>query len=163
MILHMNSLRSMLIPVVAAAFCASAETGRDDCMTYFSCGFESGMPSLTAVYDEDGHELHFTMVQSGFESRDSWRCLREEGTENYFAASASRFKAVDGKSPGPASDWMVLPPVWIRGGDATLNWESRSFNDQSSRPSTYNVYVSTSGPEPSSFTDRKSTRLNSSH
>lgn len=151
MILHMNSLRSMLIPVVAAAFCASAETGRDDCMTYFSCGFESGMPSLTAVYDEDGHELHFTMVQSGFESRDSWRCLREEGTDNYFAASASRFKAVDGKSPGPASDWMVLPPVWIRGGDATLNWESRSFNDQSSRPSTYNVYVSTSGPEPSSF------------
>ena len=69
----------MLIPVVAAAFCASAETGRDDCVTYFSCGFESGMPSLTAVYDEDGRELHFTMVRSGFESRDSWRCLREEG------------------------------------------------------------------------------------
>lgn len=141
----------LVLPAVLISMSVSAQSEADTRMNYFSCDFDSEFSREIATYDEDGHELHFTMVQSGFDSFDSWTRLREEGTENYFAASASYLKKVDGVSPGPVSDWMVLPPVWIRGDEAVLSWDSRAINEQSSRPSTYSVYVSTEGNTPSSF------------
>lgn len=147
----MKSRFVMMMTAIATAMAVSAQEPGDDSMTYASYDFDAGLPSGLARYDEDGHELHFTMVQNGFDSRDSWIRMREEGSENYFAASASRFKAVDGKTPGPASDWMVLPQVWIRGGNAILRWDGRTVNEQSDNPSTYSIYVSTDGNVPSSF------------
>lgn len=137
------------LSLMSASLCVTAQ---DSAMTYFSCGFEEGIPSSAAVYDKDGFELHYTMTQNGFAKTDSWIWMLEEGTENHFAASASRFKDVDGKKPGAASDWLVFAPVWIRDADANLSWVSRSVNDQSSRPSTYSVFVSETGPDPSCFT-----------
>lgn len=143
--------RLMCLLATAAAMCAAAQGQGDDRTTYFSGDFDDGFPAGLVNYDEDGFELHFTMVQAGFAKQDSWIRLREEGTENYFAASASHFKSVDGKTPGPAADWMVLPEVWIRGDHATLRWDARTVNDQSSHPSTYSIYVSAEGQNPSAF------------
>ncbi len=141
----------LISAAVAGAFCGSAQMPGDDVMTYLECGFETGFPEGTATFDRDGQELHFTMVQWGFEKYASWMCLREEGKENYFAASASRFKKDGNETPAPASDWMVLPIVWLRGGNATLQWDARSINEQSSHSSTYSIYVSTAGQDPASF------------
>ncbi len=70
------------VPFVAAA----ADTSE----VYFSCGFDDGIPDSFLCTDNDGCELHFTMTQLGFGSRDSWITMREEGTENMYAASASK-------------------------------------------------------------------------
>ena len=56
--------------------------------TYFNCGFEEGIPEDFTFHDVDSRELHFTMVQLGFNQTDSWTLLREEGTENHYMASA---------------------------------------------------------------------------
>lgn len=121
---------------------------------YYHCDFSQGIPEDITLYDCDGETLHYTMLQRGFESTDSWISLREEGTENIFAGSASRFKTEAGKSPASASDWLVLPEVWIRGGEGKLNWRSRIVNEQSSRPSRYEVRVSTIGPRPEDFPEK---------
>lgn len=140
------------ILMLAVQISVAVAQADDKYMIYFSCGFEDGLPSSAQVYDEDGFELHYTMTQNGFSKTDSWIWQREDGRENHYAASASRFKEVDGSKPGAASDWLVFSPIWIRGTEASLNWESRSVNDQSSRPSSYSVYVSETGPDPSCFT-----------
>ena len=120
-------------------------------MEYYSCDFSYGMPDDISRYDEDAQTLHYTMTQRGFDSSDSWICLRQEGTENFYAASASRFKAETAEPPGPAADWLVLPKVWIRGDEGKISWKSMIVNDQSSRPSNYEVRISTTGNRPEDF------------
>lgn len=133
------------LPILLAA-CTLMQAADQERIAYFDCGFENGLPADATLYDEDALPLHFTMTQRGFAATDSWRVMREEGTENYYAASASTFK--DAPADAAASDWLVFAPVWIRGGDACLKWKSRSINEQSSRGSKYEVYVSTAGPTP---------------
>lgn len=145
------NLRTLLLPLLSIA-CGEMFGADAERITYFDCDFNNGLPESASFYDNDGLELHFTMTQRGFDSTDSWIRMREEGTENYFAASASRFKSADTQNPPSASDWMVFNNIWIRGNHATLRWKSRSFNEQSNRPSSYSVYVSTKGPSPESFT-----------
>lgn len=119
-------------------------------MNYFSCDFEDGMPGDFSLYDEDAGALHFTMVQLGFGDADSWTVIREGGTENHYAASASRFRK---DSPvSKADDWMVTPPVWIRASDATLKWRGMSVNERNSSTSSYRVFISEDGGDPGSFT-----------
>ena len=137
---------------LASAFCLLAESPAGDFTSYFECPFASEtMPEGMKVVDNDGCQLHFTMVQNGFSDYDSWICLRERGTENYYAASASRFKTAKGEDPLPAQDWMITPPVWIRGGEVTLSWRSMSVNEQRKTPSTYEIRVSATGDTPDAF------------
>jgi thiol-disulfide isomerase/thioredoxin len=137
---------------LASAFCLSAESPAGDFTSYFECPFATEtMPAGMKVVDKDGCQLHFTMVQNGFSDYDSWICLRERGTENYYAASASRFKTAKGEDPLPAQDWMITPPVWIRGGEVKLTWRSMSVNEQRKTPSTYEIRVSATGDNPEDF------------
>lgn len=120
--------------------------------TYFSCGFENGIPEEMSVFDKDSQTMHFTMVQLGFGDKDSWITMLEEGTENHYAASGSRFKTAKGEDPVPAEDWLVTPAVWVRADDAKLTWRGMSVNDRNSKTSTYEVRVSADGPSPEQFT-----------
>lgn len=131
------------VPFVAAA----ADTSE----VYFSCGFDDGIPDSFLCTDNDGCELHFTMTQLGFGSRDSWITMREEGTENMYAASASKHKSIKGEEAKPADDWLVLPQIWVKGGEATLSWKGMSANESSSKASSYKVMVSTTGMTPADF------------
>ena len=119
--------------------------------SYLECGFSDGIPGDFTLTDVDARDLHFTMVQLGFGDKDSWTTLREEGTENYYAGSASRFKTAKGEEPQPAEDWMVTSPVWVRASDARLMWRGMSVNDRNSKVSSYEVLVSAKGSAPEDF------------
>ncbi len=136
--------------IIAALSCALPSAGAES-VEYFGCDFSHGIPEGMNVVDGDMQPLHYTMTQRGFASEDSWISLREEGTENYFAASASRFKTSADNPAGPASDWLVLPQIWVRGTTASLSWKSMIVNEQSSRGSRYEVRVSTTGNLPEDF------------
>ncbi|MBD5356385.1 MAG: Omp28-related outer membrane protein [Bacteroides sp.] len=118
---------------------------------YFECDFEKGIPEEFTLIDRDARDLHFTMVQLGFDDKDSWITLREEGTENYYAASASRFKTSKGEAAAQADDWLITPPVWIRASDAKLTWRGMSVNERNSKMSSYEVLISTEGTSPENF------------
>ena len=134
----LNKLLPAVFAVITAGFAAQA----DDTMTYFTCDFTNGMPSGAVLEDRDNQEQHFSMVQNGFAERDSWIIYREQGTDNYCAASSSRHKSVSGQDPVAADDWLILPRVFVRGGDARMTWRSRSFNDATTRLSSYDIMVS---------------------
>lgn len=146
-------MNKRLIGFVSSIVMFGAQLHATDILEYYSCDFSEGIPTDMTLYDRDGETLHYTMVQRGFQSTDSWISLREEGTENYYAASASRFKVEADKTSIPADDWLVLPEIWMRGGEGKLSWKSRIFNDQSSRKSSYDVRISTTGSRPEDFTD----------
>lgn len=118
---------------------------------YLNCGFNDGIPDTFLCTDNDCCELHFTMTQLGFDSRDSWITLREEGSENMYAASTSKHKTVAGEEPRPADDWLVTPEIWIKGDMAKLSWRGMSVNESTSKASSYKVMVSTSGQRPEDF------------
>ena len=95
------------------------------------CSYAFSPPSLpegTMAYDVDGETLHFSAVQAGFNQGEAWKVMREEGiaTENWFAASTSRYKKGADGTVHPANDWLVMPPVYIRADDAVLTWRSRA-------------------------------------
>lgn len=136
---------------IAAAFVVGIASTNAALVPYFTCDFEKGMPSDITLSDRDCADLHFTMVQLGFGEKDSWITLREEGTENYYGASASRFKTPKGEDPVAAEDWLVTPPVWIRASDAKLTWRGMSVNDRNAHTSTYEVLVSATGASPEDF------------
>ncbi len=120
-------------------------------VTYFDCNFQNGIPEGFTIIDRDGRDLHFTMTQLGFSTQDSWLTLREEGTENYYAASASRFKVQKGEETPMADDWLISPAVWIRADDACLSWRAMSVNDRNDHKSSYQVMISTTGIAPEDF------------
>lgn len=129
-------MKRLFALAILGAACAGAWAQDADLMTYRSLDFENGFPSDAAVFDIDGRDLYFTMVQNGFESRDSWRVLREEGKENHYLAAASRFKEA-----GKADDLFMTGPVWIRGDKATISWRARSYNERNDVPCTYLVKI----------------------
>lgn len=120
-------------------------------VAYFDCDFQNGIPDNFTNIDRDCRDLHFTMTQLGFSAQDAWATLREEGTENYYAASASRFKTSKGEEAPVADDWLITPPVWIRADDAKLSWRAMSVNDRNNRKSSYQVMISTGGIDPEDF------------
>ena len=79
--------KSLITGFFLAAIPWTAGAAQEPTEVYLSCGFDDGIPATFMRSDNDGCELHFTMTQLGFESRDSWITLREEGTENIYAAS----------------------------------------------------------------------------
>ncbi len=135
-----------------AAVCTGLITSlQAEAMTYFDCNFQDGIPESFTIVDRDGRDLHFTMTQLGFSAQDSWMTLREEGTENYYAASASRFKTSKGEEAPAADDWLISPAIWIRANDARLSWKGMSVNERNTRKSSYQVMISTTGTAPEDF------------
>ena len=78
-------------------------------VVYYGEDFSDGFPAEISTYDLDGQTLHYTMVQAGFKQGQSWIDKREGKTDNRYAASACRYKEVEGETLGPSDDWMVLP------------------------------------------------------
>lgn len=120
-------------------------------VSYFDCSFQNGIPENFTNIDRDCRELHFTMTQLGFSAQDAWVTLREEGTENYYAASASRFKTTKGEDAPVADDWLITPAVWIRADDAMFSWRAMSVNERNNHKSSYQVMISTTGTDPGDF------------
>lgn len=121
-------------------------------VTYLSADFTDGLPEGSQTYDLDGQKLYFTMVQAGFDQGDAWKCLREEGTQNYYAASASKYKVAAGEEVQPANDWLVLPAVRVYADNATLQWRANSLSRAAKHGDRYEVRVSETGNRPEDFT-----------
>lgn len=121
-------------------------------VTYFSTDFSNGLPTGCTTYDQDKQTLYFSMVQAGFDQGDAWKCLREEGTKNYYAASASKYKVPAGEELKPSDDWLVLPPVNVLDAEARLSWRANSFSQSCIHGDRYEVRVSTAGNRPEDFT-----------
>jgi len=119
---------------------------------YYECDFNNGMPDDIKLYDRDNAQLAVSCVQLGFSSTASWAALSIFGSDMH-AASSSLFKKIPGQNTVAADDWMVLPPIWVRGSDAVLRWKGQSVNQVSYDPSSYKVLVSTKGSSPKDFED----------
>lgn len=120
-----------------------------DRMEYFSTSFDEGFPAYTFTYDRDEQPLHFTMVQAGFDQGDSWKVFTIEG--NSYAASPARHKVAKGETAVAADDWMVLPSVRILDRDATLSWRAKTIAESIEEGCSYEVRISTNGPDPECF------------
>lgn len=121
-------------------------------VVYFSTDFSDGLPTGCATYDLDEQTLYFSMVQAGFDQGDAWKCLREEGTKNYYAASASKYKVPAGGELKPSDDWLVLPPINVLDAEARLSWRANSFSQDCIHGDRYEVRISTVGNRPEDFT-----------
>lgn len=121
--------------------------------TYFEYDFNKGIGDGFGTYDRDGYTLYFTMVQVGFAQGDSWISMKEEGTDNYYAASTSKYKFAKGEEPKPSDDWLITPLVWVEGDNAVLTWRGMSVCTNEGTQSGYEVRVSTTGNKPEDFTD----------
>lgn len=127
----------------------------DDRMTYFQCDFSEGWDTGFSMYDLDGQTYHFTMTQEGFRQGEPFATLREKrvAKENYYVASASKYKYAKDEVHRPSDDWLVTPEIWIRGPHAVLSWRGRSFCSQRKNTSGYKVLVSAKGNRPEDFLD----------
>lgn len=132
---------------------ATAQSEETSEKTYFEYDFSQGIGDGFSTYDRDGYTLYFTMVQSGFTQGDSWIQMKEEGTENYFAASTSKYKFAKGEEPKPSDDWLITPLVWVEGDNAVLSWRGMSVCTQADTQSGYEIRVSATGNKPEDFTD----------
>lgn len=141
---------SLAVPANAAG---QGDGAQSDMATYFYNDFTSETLDGFATYDLDGQTLHFSMSQAGFKQGDAWIAKRETRTQNYYAASGSKYKYADGETPRQSDDWLVTPAVRIRGGNAVLSWRGNSVCDQTKNTSGYKVLVSTKGGKPEDFTD----------
>lgn len=135
-----------LISLLFCTFAAQAER-----VDYLSTSFDGGLPAGTLTLDRDAQELHFTMVQAGFDQGDSWRVFTLEG--NSYAASPARHKVGKGETALAADDWMVLPSVSILAADATLSWNATTMAESIEEGCSYEVRISTRGGQPEDFTD----------
>ena len=120
-------------------------------VVYYGEDFSDGFPAEISTYDLDGQTLHYTMVQAGFKQGQSWIDKREGKTDNRYAASACRYKEVEGETLGPSDDWMVLPKIWVRDADAVLRWRAMTVNSKSEDGAGYQVRISLDGSQPDDF------------
>lgn len=120
-------------------------------VVYYGEDFSDGFPAEISTYDLDGQTLHYTMVQAGFKQGQSWIDKREGKTDNRYAASACRYKEVEGETLGPSDDWMVLPKIWVRDADAVLRWRAMTVNSKSEDGAGYQVRISLDGAQPDDF------------
>lgn len=135
--------------LLTTLLCLFALVMHADRMEYFSTSFDEGFPAYTFTYDRDEQPLHFTMVQAGFDQGDSWKVFTLEG--NSYAASPARHKVAKGETAVAADDWMVLPAVRILDTDATLSWRAKTIAESIEEGCSYEVRISTNGPDPECF------------
>ena len=100
-------------------FCGLVSQAQEK-IDYYNVDFSSGIPTEMSAYDLDSQTLHYTMIQAGFKQGEAWIGKRENKSENRYAASACRYKEVEGETLGPSNDWLVLPAIWVRDADAVL-------------------------------------------
>lgn len=141
---------AMLTAALLATGNANAQ--EQEHIVYHSCDFTDGIPADYATFDLDEQTLHFSMVQGGIKQGEAWARKKELGSQNYFAISACRYKEIEGVELKPSDDWMVTPPIWVRGNDATLAWDSQSLKSQQKVTAGYRVLISTTGNNPADFT-----------
>ena len=122
---------AVAITVSLPAFASPAET------VYFNCDFTDGMPQGVSLEDRDGCQLHFLMVQAGFDQGDSWKVLSERDG-NFYAGSPSMHKT---DRETPADDRMTLPSILVRGQNARLSWRARCINEQSQKTGSFSVII----------------------
>lgn len=139
--------------LLGAMACTTAVVAQEqDYMLYHSCDFTDGIPADYATYDLDGQTLHFTMEQGGVAQGEAWAQVKERGTDNYYAASACRYKEQEGVELKPSDDWLILPAVWVRAADATLSWDAMTVKSRQNDCAGYEVLLSTTGNTPDHFT-----------
>lgn len=140
----MRQFIAIIIAFIAFVLQASAER-----VDYFATSFDSGMPDGALSLDLDEQTLHFTMVQAGFDQGDAWKVFTLDG--NSYAASPGRHKVAKGESPVAADDWLVLPAVRIMDSDAQLTWCAKTIAESIEEGCSYDVCISTRGPQPADF------------
>ena len=96
-------------------FSLTSSAQEQDHIVYHSCDFSDGIPADYSTFDLDEQTLHYTMIQGGIKQGEAWARKKELGTQNYFAASACRYKEIDGVELKPSDDWLITPAIWVRG------------------------------------------------
>lgn len=140
----MRQFIAIIAAIIASVLPASAER-----VDYFATTFDGGMPDGALSLDVDQQTLHFTMVQAGFDQGDAWKVFTLDG--NSYAASPARHKVAKGETAQAADDWMVLPAVRILAADAQLSWRAMTIAESIDEGCSYDVRVSTRGPQPEDF------------
>ena len=133
-------------------FCGLVSQAQEK-IDYYNVDFSSGIPTEMSAYDLDSQTLHYTMIQAGFKQGEAWIGKRENKSENRYAASACRYKEVEGEALGPSNDWLVLPAIWVRDADAVLKWKGSTINAKSEEGASYEVRLSTVGGQPEDFSE----------
>ena len=131
--------------------CCGIVSQAQERIDYYNVDFSSGIPAEMSAYDLDGQTLHYTMIQAGFKQGEAWIGKRENKSENRYAASACRYKEVEGETLGPSNDWLVLPAIWVRDADAVLKWKGSTINAKAEEGASYQVRLSTVGGQPENF------------
>ena len=148
--------KTLFSAALLLAACVANTNAQDlgkDYMIYHSCDFSDGIPADYTTIDLDQQELHYTMIQGGIKQGEAWARKKETRTGNYFAASACRYKEIEGVELKPSDDWLITPAIWVRGKDCMLSWESKSLKSQQKEAAGYRVLISTTGNNPADFTE----------
>ena len=132
-------------------FCGLVSQAQEQ-IDYYNVDFSNGIPTEMSAYDLDSQTLHYTMIQAGFKQGEAWIGKRENKSENRYAASACRYKEVEGETLGPSNDWLVSPAIWVRDADAVLKWKGSTINAKAEEGASYEVRISTEGDKPEDFT-----------
>lgn len=126
--------------------CSALLSGGSLCAqeTYFTTGFDAGIPSSFTLYDNDGRIPSADMRKLGFDIGIPWVALPEEADGNMVACSTSWYK-----NAGKSDDWMILPSINVDSEKAVLSWRSRA-SDKDYRDG-FAVYISEKGNSISDF------------
>lgn len=108
--------------------------------TYYSCDFNSGIPTEFTVIDNDGLAPSSSSKRQGFSQGDAWIAMALTATGDVVAASHSWYAEA-----GRSDDWLITPAIRLEPGDAELVWRAMSADDTSRDG--YKVLVSPSGSE----------------
>ena len=137
--------------ISVSLLCCSFALQAQEQIDYYNVDFSEGIPTEMTTYDLDGQTLHYTMIQAGFKQGQAWIGKREDKSQNRYAASACRYKEIEGETLGASDDWLVLPAVWVRDEDATLSWRGASISTKLETASGYKVSITTAGNKPEDF------------
>lgn len=112
-------MKRQLFWTCAAIMVASHSSAQD---TYFTTGFDDGIPSTFALYDQDGRIPSTDMQKLGFAVGTPWITIIEPDTDgNKVACSTSWYK-----NAGTSDDWMITGAIEIKSEKAVLRWRSRA-------------------------------------
>jgi hypothetical protein len=123
--------------VLLSAFAAHAQT------TILDENFQQGIPANWTITKNDAYIEDSSVI----EFSPGWIALEDPAFPNDTVAGATSYFTVAQK----ASRWLISPPITIGTYGNYLKWSARSFDP--SYPDTYQVLLSTTDTQISSFTD----------
>lgn len=130
----MNMKKNVIIACTVLLLAGSAKAQ----ITYFSTGFDEGMPSAFTLHDVDGRTPSTDMQNLGFAVGVPWVVYEEGNDGNMVACSTSWYK-----NAGKSDDWMVTGAIAIESEKTVLSWRSRA-SDKDYRDG-YKIYISEKG------------------